>query len=70
MKKSKNDKNPSTPSSDSYSAFPETSFDMVNKYGRCEIQPTADTDNLFPQIAQGLPKKRCKGRTTQNTEDI
>ncbi|MEE1002269.1 MAG: hypothetical protein U0L17_00795 [Acutalibacteraceae bacterium] len=32
---------------------PETAFDMVNKYGTYEIQPTADTDNEFPAIAQG-----------------
>lgn len=32
---------------------PETAFDMVNKYGTYEIQPTADTDNEFPTIAQG-----------------
>ncbi len=36
---------------------PETEFDMVNKYGTYEIQPTADSDNEFPTIAQGLPKK-------------
>ena len=32
---------------------PETVFDMINKYGTYEIQPTADTDNEFPCIAQG-----------------
>ena len=26
---------------------PETVFDMINKYGTYEIQPTADTDNEF-----------------------
>lgn len=31
-------------------------FDMVNEYGTYEIQPTADTQNTFPAIAQGLPK--------------
>ena len=29
--------------------------DMVNKFGTYNIQPTADTKNLFPQISQGLP---------------
>ena len=37
--------------------IPEDSFDMVNKYGRCNVQPTNDTDNVFPAIAQGLAKK-------------
>lgn len=37
---------------------PSDSFDMVNKYGTYEIQPTADSDNEFPKIAQGLPKKK------------
>lgn len=31
-------------------------FDMINEYGTYEIQPTANTDNTFPAIAQGLPK--------------
>lgn len=35
---------------------PETAEEMVNKYGTYEIQPTADSDHLFPAIAQGLPK--------------
>ncbi len=36
---------------------PETVDDMVNKYGTYNIQPTCDTDNEFPCIAQG--KKRA-----------
>lgn len=32
-------------------------FDLINKYGTYNIQPTADTKNLFPAIAQGLPKR-------------
>lgn len=39
---------------------PETPFEMVNKYGTYEIQPTAETANSFPTIAQGLPKHRKK----------
>ena len=35
----------------------EDSFDMVNKYGTYNIQPTNDTDNTFPAIAQGISKK-------------
>ena len=29
---------------------------MVNMYGTYNIQPTSDTENLFPLIAPGLPK--------------
>ena len=31
--------------------------DLVNKYGTYNIQPTADTENLFPMIAPGLPEE-------------
>ncbi len=39
---------------------PETPYEMVNKYGTYEIQPTAETSNSFPTIAQGLPNKHKK----------
>lgn len=42
--------------------LPETAEEMVNKYGTYEIQPTADSDHLFPAIAQGLPS------AAENTE--
>ena len=48
-------RNKKTPSSNDYSKHPDSSFDLINKYGTYEIQPTADTDNPFPHIAQGLP---------------
>ena len=38
------------------------SFDMVNKYGRCNVQPTNDTDNTFPAIAQGLAEKHKRNK--------
>lgn len=37
---------------------PDTSFELINKYGTYEIQPTADSDNEYPKIAQGLPKSK------------
>lgn len=37
---------------------PQNAFEQVNKYGTYEIQPTADSDNRFPEIAQGLPRKK------------
>lgn len=36
---------------------PENSFQMVNRFGRCNVQSTANTDNSYPEIAQGLSKK-------------
>ncbi len=44
---------------------PETPYEMVNKYGTYEIQPTAETENSFPTIAQGLPKHRKKPSVKQ-----
>lgn len=45
---------------DSPSGLPETCYDMVNQYGTYEIQTTADTDNVYPAIAQGFNKKAVK----------
>ena len=53
--------NPS-PDADPIMGIPQDSYDMVNKYGTYNIQPTADTENAFPTIAQGLPR----GKKTQH----
>lgn len=37
---------------------PESAGELVNKYGTYNIQPTADTENEFPAIAQGLGKEK------------
>lgn len=34
---------------------PEDVFELLNKYGTYEVQPTADTKNAFPAISQGVP---------------
>ena len=47
-------------------ALPNSAFDMVNRYGTYEIQATADTENLYPAIAQGFNKKIIN-RDRQNT---
>ena len=36
---------------------PETVEELLHKYGTYVIQPTQDSENEFPKIAQGLPKK-------------
>ncbi len=46
-----------TPSAVNVGDAPDDSFQLVNKYGTYEIQPTADTDNKFPTIAQGFSRK-------------
>ena len=46
-----------TPDVHQFRGVPESCFDMVNMYGTYNIQPTADTENLFPMIAPGLPEE-------------
>lgn len=38
--------------------MPTDTYELLHKYGTYEIQPTADSDNEFPEIAQGLPKEK------------
>ena len=46
-----------TPSVTPIPGQPEDATEQVNKFGTYNIQPTADTANLFPAIAQGLPTR-------------
>lgn len=39
---------------------PETCDEILHKYGTYEIQPTAESDNEFPEIAQGLAENDRK----------
>lgn len=39
---------------------PENCFELINKYGTYEIQPTNDSDNKFPTISQGRVGKPLK----------
>ena len=45
-----------TPDVHSFSSPPENVRELINMYGTYNIQPTADTENVFPLIAPGLPK--------------
>ncbi len=56
MDKNKKKNDMKTLSADAIMSQPETTFELVNKYGTYEIQPTSDSDNDYPKIAQGLPK--------------
>lgn len=49
---------PHTPSSDAIISQPLDCFELINKYGTYNIQPTADSDHDFPKIAQGLPSEK------------
>lgn len=39
---------------------PQNSIEQINKYGTYNIQPTGDSDNSFPKIAQGLAKPESR----------
>lgn len=44
------------PQLNDFPGIPDSCFDLINQYGTYEIQRTADTENRFPMIAQGLAK--------------
>lgn len=37
--------------------WPDSKDDVINKYGTYEVQATCDTENDYPQIAQGMAKQ-------------
>ena len=39
---------------------PDGRDDVINKYGTYEVQATADTENRYPMIAQGLARTEKK----------
>lgn len=47
-----------TPSVTTVYGDPETCMELLNKYGTYNIQSTAESDNLYPLIAHGLPRKQ------------
>ena len=40
---------------------PDGEDDVINRFGTYEIQPTGDTDNPVPMIAQGFPQGKAGG---------
>ena len=36
---------------------PEDTFELINKYGTYNVQPTNEQENPFPAIMQGMPKR-------------
>ena len=67
MSKKKKNNFDQTPAATPVKGDPDTSFELVNKYGTYEIQPTADTANAFPTIAQGFPKNGKKPTIKHNS---
>ncbi len=57
-----------TPSSTPVLGQPDSTWELINKYGTYEIQPTADTDDAFPKIAQGLPRKKYRQPKDDDTQ--
>ena len=45
----------STPMMNAFFGQPESTFDLINRYGTYNIQPTCEQENPFPAIAQGTP---------------
>ena len=47
---------------------PLDSFDYVNMYGTYNIQPTADREDEYPAIAQGLSRREAAERERARQE--
>lgn len=45
---------------------PDDCFELINRYGTYNIQPTSDTKNIFPAIAQGLPRSLNSAEITKD----
>ncbi len=69
ISKTNKKKNTSQASAESYDGFPESSFDLVNKYGTYEIQPTCEMQSEWPEIAQGIPKNYKKPTVKNKTNN-
>ena len=59
-----------TPMNHAFPGQPEDCFDMVNQYGTYNIQKTADTDSVYPAIAQGMPKVGHFARRSKAMYDL
>ncbi|MBQ2287001.1 MAG: hypothetical protein U0K18_07140 [Acutalibacteraceae bacterium] len=49
--------------------MPETAFDMVNRYGTYNIQSTAETENMYPAVAQGFNDGIIETDCDENTDN-
>ncbi len=50
---------------------PDGPDDVINQYGTYEIQPTADAENRYPMIAQGLSQlERSRYENNRRAQEI
>ena len=49
---------------------PDTAEKLINKYGTYNIQPTNDSDNEYPAIAQGISEITKKERRRDETTSV
>ena len=60
-----------TPMMNPFFGQPEDTFEMINKYGTYNIQPTNEQENPFPAIMQALPTQwRDKEVTKEELERL
>lgn len=59
-----------TPMNHDFPGQPEDCFGVVNQYGTYNIQATANTDNEYPAIAQGMPKVGHFARRSKAMYDL
>lgn len=45
---------------------PDSTFDLINKYGTYNVQPTNEQKNPFPAIAQALPTQWKDGEADRD----
>lgn len=61
---------PSDPSVVPWDRTPDTSEELINTYGTYEIQPSNDSEFMFPAISQGLPSENIQHHPDRFHEGI
>ncbi len=56
------------PSARGFLGQPQNVTEQINKYGTYNIQPTNDSDNSFPKIAQGLARPTARQKMKKEKE--
>lgn len=66
MKKRKNHSGLTSAGAGAFLGQPEDCLEQIGRYGTYNIQPTNDTGNMFPSIAQGLPRSLHNTKITKD----
>ncbi len=61
---------PSDPSVVPWDRTPDTCEELINTYGTYEIQPSNDSEFMFPAISQGLPSENIQHHPDRFHEGI